>query len=69
MGYTTPATVVDHVRRHAGERDPLFWDVSNWQPLCASCHNSIKQQLDRTGQARAYDVHGNKLFDRSSSSS
>ena len=31
------ATHVDHVVAHRG--DPaLFWDESNWQALCASCH-------------------------------
>ncbi|WP_338153338.1 hypothetical protein [Pseudophaeobacter leonis] len=24
----------------------LFWDRSNWQPLCTSCHNRRKQQLE-----------------------
>ncbi|WP_144469068.1 HNH endonuclease signature motif containing protein, partial [Bacillus pumilus] len=23
---------------HKGDKK-LFWDSSNWQPLCASCHN------------------------------
>lgn len=32
-----PATVVDHVVPHKGDKR-LFWDRSNWQPLCASCH-------------------------------
>lgn len=31
------ATDLDHIERHKG--DPrLFWDQSNWQALCASCH-------------------------------
>jgi 5-methylcytosine-specific restriction protein A len=33
----TVATLVDHVVPHRG--DPaLFWDVENWQSLCATCH-------------------------------
>ena len=37
-GRTTAATVVDHRIPHRG--DPvLFWDVNNWQALCAECHN------------------------------
>ena len=37
-GRATPATVVDHIRPHRG--DPkLFWDPSNWQALCKSCHD------------------------------
>ena len=37
-GRLVPAEVVDHVVPHRG--DPrLFWDYSNWQPLCEECHN------------------------------
>ena len=37
VGRLTPATVVDHIVPHRG--DPiLFWDESNWQALCKSCH-------------------------------
>jgi len=33
-----PAEVVDHVTPHRG--DPaLFWDRTNWQPLCKPCHD------------------------------
>jgi 5-methylcytosine-specific restriction enzyme A len=34
----TPATVVDHVIPHRGDA-VLFWDESNWQSLCTTCHN------------------------------
>lgn len=37
-GRFTPATVVDHIRPHKGDMK-LFWDVSNWQPLCRPCHD------------------------------
>ncbi|MCL6453562.1 MAG: HNH endonuclease [Alicyclobacillus sp.] len=37
-GRLTPATVVDHIVAHKGNRQ-LFWDPDNHQPLCASCHN------------------------------
>ena len=37
-GKLTPATVVDHIIPHRG--DPvLFWNRSNWQPLCKDCHD------------------------------
>ena len=36
-GKTTAATVVDHIVPHKGSQE-LFWDVSNHQSLCASCH-------------------------------
>ena len=34
----TAATVVDHVKAHKGNKQ-LFWDSSNWQPLCKRCHD------------------------------
>lgn len=37
-GRLTAATVVDHIIPHRGD-DDLFWDETNWQPLCASCHS------------------------------
>lgn len=45
QGRLTGATVVDHVVPHKGDRD-LFWDESNWQSLCAKCHNSKTVQSD-----------------------
>lgn len=40
------AHVVDHRIPHRGNMH-LFWDKSNWQPLCVRCHSSIKQRLER----------------------
>ena len=37
-GVFTPATVVDHINPAANEEID-FWEISNWQPLCATCHN------------------------------
>ena len=37
-GRLTPATVVDHIIPHRGDRK-LFWDESNWQPLCKEHHD------------------------------
>ena len=37
-GITKAATIVDHIIPHRGN-DVLFWDVANWQPLCASHHS------------------------------
>ncbi|MEP3674372.1 HNH endonuclease [Sulfitobacter sp.] len=45
-GCSKPSTVVDHVIPHRGN-DKLFWDKSNWQPLCTRCHNSKKQRVER----------------------
>lgn len=38
QGRLTAATVVDHIVPHRGDED-RFWDRSNWQALCARCHN------------------------------
>lgn len=37
-GVRTPATEVDHNVPHKGNQR-LFWDQSNWQALCHSCHS------------------------------
>ena len=34
----TVATVVDHIVPHRGDKK-LFWDSTNWQPLCKKCHD------------------------------
>lgn len=50
---------VDHVRpwrtgATPEERDRLFWDVANWQPLCASHHSEKTARFDGGfGNARA----------------
>lgn len=46
QGVTRLATVVDHVIPHRGD-NRLFWHRAGWQPLCAPCHNSIKQRQER----------------------
>ncbi|MFJ3487740.1 HNH endonuclease [Pseudomonas sp. NPDC090202] len=42
-GRVTAATLVDHVEAHRGDMT-LFWDRTNWQPLCTPCHSSEKQR-------------------------
>ncbi len=37
-GKLTPATVVDHIIPHRGDKE-LFWSEANWQPLCKGCHD------------------------------
>jgi len=39
QGRVTPATVVDHVVPHKGDRIK-FWDRNSWQSLCAFCHST-----------------------------
>lgn len=38
QGRYVKATVVDHIVPHRGD-ERLFWDESNWQPLCKPCHD------------------------------
>lgn len=48
-GRITAATIVDHKIPHQG--DPvLFWDESNWQPLCKPCHDSTKAKEEGRGR-------------------
>ena len=46
-GCCSPATVVDHRTPHRGDM-ALFWDRTNWQPLCAQHHNRHKQRQERS---------------------
>ena len=46
QGRMTMATVVDHIVPHRGCQE-LFWDRSNWQPLCKPHHDSAKQREER----------------------
>ncbi len=39
QGETAPAEVVDHIVPHKGNMK-AFWDQSNWQSLCTTCHNA-----------------------------
>lgn len=41
-----PADVTDHITPHKGDKDK-FWDQSNWQALCESCHNRKTASEDR----------------------
>jgi 5-methylcytosine-specific restriction protein A len=46
MGKLTKANVVDHIKPHRGDKI-LFWDESNWQSLCKSCHDTKTMTDDR----------------------
>lgn len=57
QGRRTRATVVDHVEPH--RRDwSKFWNRSNWQGLCRTCHNGAKQSEEATGIVRGCDESG-----------
>ena len=42
------ATVVDHIIPHKGDQT-LFWDQTNWQPLCKQCHDRKTATEDKGG--------------------
>ena len=52
-GRITPADVVDHIIPHRGDKE-LFWDSSNWQPLCKKCHDT------KTREENKDPIHGIK---------
>jgi 5-methylcytosine-specific restriction enzyme A len=56
MGKVRAATVVDHVTPHKGDM-VLFWNRDNWQPLCKTCHDSLKQK-EEGGKVVGCDVMG-----------
>lgn len=46
QGKLTKAAVVDYIKPHRGDEN-LFWDKSNWQALCKSCHDNKTMTEDR----------------------
>ncbi len=44
-GTMHPAELVDHIIKHRGDA-ALFWNRTNWQPLCRWCHDNVKQALE-----------------------
>lgn len=48
-GHVTVATVVDHKVPHRGDQ-ALFWDESNWQPLCKPHHDGEKQRQENAAR-------------------
>lgn len=46
-GINNLATEVDHITPHRGNKE-LFWDETNWQALCHSCH-SKKTSTEENG--------------------
>jgi 5-methylcytosine-specific restriction protein A len=56
MGRTTPATVADHIKPHRGDLD-LFW-CGDLQSLCATCHNTVKQDEEAGRGPRGCGLDG-----------
>lgn len=57
QGHTTVATVVDHIKPHRGD-SKLFWDRTNWQPLCKQCHDSVKKREENGKEVTAFGTDG-----------
>lgn len=47
-GRAVPGTDVDHIIPHRGDQS-LFWDETNHQTLCSTCHKTIKAAAEQTG--------------------
>ncbi|WP_010651604.1 HNH endonuclease [Oceanobacillus massiliensis] len=45
-GKLEKAKVVDHIIPHRGDQE-LFWNETNWQPLCKPCHDRKTMTVDR----------------------
>ena len=56
-GRTVTASEVDHIVPHRGE-GKLFWDPTNWQPLCKSCHSCHKQREERRSYSSSVGSDG-----------
>ena len=52
-GLITSASVVDHIEPHRGN-ESLFWDESNWQPLCKPCHDVTKAREEGRGPSQVW---------------
>lgn len=48
MNRTEPARCVDHIEPVTDASDPLFWDPTNHQALCLSCHSVKTMTEDRS---------------------
>ena len=51
------ATVVDHKIPHRGDL-VLFWNQDNWQSLCKTHHDSLKQREEKRGYGEAVNEDG-----------
>ena len=56
-GKRARATVVDHIVPHRGDEE-LFWEQSNWQPLCKPCHDGDKAVMEARGYSDRIGVDG-----------
>lgn len=67
-GRAVAASVVDHIKaprlgdaklsgdaERIAEAWRLFWDRTNWQSLCKTCHDSTKQRMEKGGRLGCSD--------------
>lgn len=58
LGVINPSRVVDHIKPHQGD-ESLFWDETNLQALCKSCHDRKTAKEDgrwgRKGEVYSYN--------------
>lgn len=47
-GMDTAANIADHKKPHKGDRG-LFFDPTNLQSLCKTCHDAAKKTLELSG--------------------
>lgn len=57
LGQVVPATVVDHIKPHKGDRN-LAFDPENLQSLCKDCHDMHAQSKDRGEPVAGCDADG-----------
>jgi 5-methylcytosine-specific restriction endonuclease McrA len=55
-GLVTPATVVDHVVPHGGDR--YKFEFGELQSLCTPCHDSVKRTIENRGYSTEIGVDG-----------
>jgi 5-methylcytosine-specific restriction enzyme A len=51
-GHVVVANEVDHIVPHRGNR-ALFWDTTNWQSLCHTCHSAKTLAEQQAGRGRS----------------
>lgn len=42
------SNIIDHIVPHKGNPE-LFWDITNFIPVCTTCHNTITALFDKHG--------------------
>jgi 5-methylcytosine-specific restriction protein A len=59
QGRVVAGTVADHIEPHRDDPDK-FWNGA-LQTLCAECHNSVKQRLEKSGTMAGCGEDGTPL--------